>query len=125
MGVAAGAEGEGEEAVGAGAAEDSAGAGAVPDGELAGEVDDGCGCDEEAGSLDRCCHLILLLNRFFIFAQPGAPSSPARRFLSGWLQGAWSDDRRGGAEESLRVVIASPPPGGGGRGGGRWGKLAR
>ena len=42
--------------------------GAEVDGELAGEGDDDCGCDEEAGSLDRCCHLILLLNRFFISA---------------------------------------------------------
>ena len=85
MGVVA----TGAEAVGVAAAEDNAGAGAVPDGELAGEVADDCGCDEEAGSLDRCCHLILLLNRFFISATrnpllgQGLRVSPPQVFI--WL----------------------------------------
>jgi hypothetical protein len=43
--------------------------GAVPEGELAGEVDGGGCCCEGAGSLERCCHLILLLKRFFISAR--------------------------------------------------------
>lgn len=45
--------------------------GAVPDGELAGEVEGGCCVEDEeeaAGSLERCCHLILVLKRFFISA---------------------------------------------------------
>lgn len=80
MGVAAAEGGEEEAAV----ETESAGAGAVPDGELAGDGDggpDACcgGCPAgDAGSLDRCCHLILLLNRLFI-----PPYLPARRKLGG------------------------------------------
>ena len=78
MGVAAAEGGEEEAAV------ETESAVAVPDGELAGDGDggpDACcgGCPAgDAGSLDRCCHLILLLNRLFI-----PPSLPSRRELGG------------------------------------------
>ena len=75
MGVAAAEGGEEETAVDT----ESAGAGAVPDGELAGDGDggpDACCPAGDAGSVDRCCHLILLLNRLFI-----PPSLPRARRL--------------------------------------------